>query len=180
MKDRRRNLGMSQQQFAKYLGVGSSSVKRWELGWIQDKAMNDLILLRTDPRAAEANLAEVLASAAWKTTWEIKDTPRAHFPDSWACFNNRLVRGCRGTIVEDVRSREVQRIGCGLPQFISACICVHLLRRWESWPAAFRRTNGSRKRRECRVRRAISAGTRCRRDPRTPAGPLRGCGRVRD
>jgi transcriptional regulator with XRE-family HTH domain len=61
MKDRRRNLGMSQQQFAKYLGVGSSSVKRWELGWIQDKAMNDLILLRTDPRAAEANLAEVLA-----------------------------------------------------------------------------------------------------------------------
>src|ERR1022692_3351779 len=43
------------------LGVGSSSVKRWELGWIQDKAMNDLILLRTDPRAAEANLAEVLA-----------------------------------------------------------------------------------------------------------------------
>src|ERR1035441_3603730 len=36
---------------------------------------------------------------------------------------SRLVRGCRGTIVEDVRSRDVQRIGCGLPQFISACIC---------------------------------------------------------
>jgi len=61
MKDRRRKLRMSQQQFARYLGVGSSSVKRWELGWIQDKAMNDLILVRTDPRAAEANLAEVLA-----------------------------------------------------------------------------------------------------------------------
>jgi|ERR1017187_1624535 putative zinc finger/helix-turn-helix YgiT family protein len=61
IKDRRRDLGMSQQQFAMYLGVGSSSVKRWELGWIQDKAMNDLILLKTDLRAAEANVAEVLA-----------------------------------------------------------------------------------------------------------------------
>jgi len=61
IKDRRLDLGMSQQQFARYLGVGSSSVKRWELGNIQDKAMNDLILLKTDPRAAEANVTEVLA-----------------------------------------------------------------------------------------------------------------------
>jgi putative zinc finger/helix-turn-helix YgiT family protein len=61
IKNRRLGLGMSQQKFAKYLGVGSSSVKRWELGWIQDKAMNDLMLLRTDPRAAQANLVEVLS-----------------------------------------------------------------------------------------------------------------------
>ena len=86
IKDRRRDLGMSQQQFAMYLGVGSSSVKRWELGWIQDKAMNDLILLRTGPARSRSQLGGS-ASAAWKTTWEIKDTPRAHFPDSWACFN---------------------------------------------------------------------------------------------
>lgn len=60
IRDRRLDLGMSQQQFAKYLGVGSSSIKRWELGCIQDKAMSDLILLKTDPRIAEANLAEVV------------------------------------------------------------------------------------------------------------------------
>src|SRR5258708_2376422 len=31
IKDRRISLGMNQLQFATYLGVGSSSVKRWEL-----------------------------------------------------------------------------------------------------------------------------------------------------
>ena len=61
IKDRRLDLGMSQQQFASYLGVGSSSVKRWELGYIQDKAMNGLILLKTDAQRAQANLAEVLS-----------------------------------------------------------------------------------------------------------------------
>jgi len=94
IKDRRLDLGMSQQQFASYLGVGSSSIKRWELGSIQDKAMNDLILLKTDPRQAEANLAEVqtrLSGPRWPPVfvdtvwteprpgvgviWEIVDSP---------------------------------------------------------------------------------------------------------
>jgi putative zinc finger/helix-turn-helix YgiT family protein len=51
---RRKHLGMSQAEFAAYLQVGEASVKRWELGSIQDKAMNQLIELMTDPvRVAE-------------------------------------------------------------------------------------------------------------------------------
>jgi len=51
---------MSQEQFAKHLGgVGVASVKRWELGQVQDAAMNTLIVLRTDPLAAKLNLKEV-------------------------------------------------------------------------------------------------------------------------
>jgi putative zinc finger/helix-turn-helix YgiT family protein len=61
IKDRRLDLGMSQQQFANYLGVGSSSVKRWELGQIQDKAMNNLMVLKTDLGAARENVIEVSA-----------------------------------------------------------------------------------------------------------------------
>jgi putative zinc finger/helix-turn-helix YgiT family protein len=61
IKDRRLDLGMSQQQFANYLGVGSSSVKRWELGQIQDKAMNNLMVLKTDLDAARENVIEVSA-----------------------------------------------------------------------------------------------------------------------
>ena len=60
IKDRRLELGMSQEQFANYLGVGSSSVKRWELGQIQDRAMNTLMMLKTDVTAAEGNLADLL------------------------------------------------------------------------------------------------------------------------
>jgi len=59
IKQRRRELGMSQEQFAKYLGVGSASVKRWELGQVQDEAMNRLMVLKTDAKAARQNAAEV-------------------------------------------------------------------------------------------------------------------------
>jgi putative zinc finger/helix-turn-helix YgiT family protein len=56
---RRHVLKMNQRQFAAYLGVGEASVKRWELGQIQDAAMNELIVLKTDPAAAQRNLAEI-------------------------------------------------------------------------------------------------------------------------
>ena len=59
IRDCRLDLGMSQQRFADYLGVGSSSVKRWELGQIQDKAMNNLMVLKTDLDAARENTVEV-------------------------------------------------------------------------------------------------------------------------
>jgi putative zinc finger/helix-turn-helix YgiT family protein len=36
--------GLSQQKFALELGVGVASVKRWELGLIQDRSSNQLIL----------------------------------------------------------------------------------------------------------------------------------------
>jgi putative zinc finger/helix-turn-helix YgiT family protein len=45
----------SQSDFATYLGVGLASVKRWECGQVQDKAMDELIRLKTDPEAASRN-----------------------------------------------------------------------------------------------------------------------------
>jgi putative zinc finger/helix-turn-helix YgiT family protein len=55
----RKALGMSQKTFAAYLQVGEASVKRWELGAIQDEAMDQYIRLKTDPVAASANASEV-------------------------------------------------------------------------------------------------------------------------
>ena len=106
IKDRRLDLGMSQQQFAAYLGVGSSSVKRWELGHIQDKAMNDLILLKTDAEWAEANASEVLVrlgksvphcpssgselyppsfGEGLRGVWEITDRSSPYTTATWNC-----------------------------------------------------------------------------------------------
>ena len=56
LRERRAMLGMSQQDFADYLGVGPASIKRWESGQIQDRAMDQLIRLKTDPEAARDNL----------------------------------------------------------------------------------------------------------------------------
>ncbi|MCD8481573.1 MAG: nucleotidyltransferase domain-containing protein [Verrucomicrobia bacterium] len=39
----RKELELSQQRFADLLGVGVASVKRWEKGLVQDKAMDELI-----------------------------------------------------------------------------------------------------------------------------------------
>jgi putative zinc finger/helix-turn-helix YgiT family protein len=59
IKLRRERIGMSQKAFAEYLRVGEASVKRWELGQIQDEAMNELILLKTDIHRAQLNSTEV-------------------------------------------------------------------------------------------------------------------------
>jgi putative zinc finger/helix-turn-helix YgiT family protein len=56
---RRTQLGMTQQRFSEYLGTGVASVKRWEAGQIQDRAMDQLIRLKTDPEAARKNLKTV-------------------------------------------------------------------------------------------------------------------------
>jgi hypothetical protein len=50
---------MTQQGFSDYLGTGVASVKRWEAGQIQDRAMDQLIRLKTDPEAARENLKTV-------------------------------------------------------------------------------------------------------------------------
>jgi hypothetical protein len=47
---------MTQQQFSEYLGPGIASVKRWESGQVQERAMDELIRLKTDPDAARRNL----------------------------------------------------------------------------------------------------------------------------
>ncbi len=52
---------MSQSKFADYLGVGVASVKRWEMGKIQEHAMDELVRLKTEPEAARRNLKTVEA-----------------------------------------------------------------------------------------------------------------------
>lgn len=56
----REGRGETQKQFAEYLRVGEASIKRWELGAIQDEAMDELIRLKCDPEKAKCN-AEQLA-----------------------------------------------------------------------------------------------------------------------
>ena len=48
IRARRKRLLMTQEEFAKLLGVGIASVKRWEMGKIQDARSNQLIIERTD------------------------------------------------------------------------------------------------------------------------------------
>ena len=62
IRERRARLGMSQQEFADYLGVGVASVKRWESGKIQEKAMDELMRLKTDLAAARRNLESLAAN----------------------------------------------------------------------------------------------------------------------
>ncbi len=63
IRRRRERLGMSQEAFAKWVKVGIASVKRWELGSVQDEAMDELIRLKTDPAAAKANYEAVCGRA---------------------------------------------------------------------------------------------------------------------
>jgi putative zinc finger/helix-turn-helix YgiT family protein len=65
--------GESQKEFARYLRVGEASVKRWELGAIQDEAMDELIRLKCDPEKARAN-AEQLQRKARSEVMESKWT----------------------------------------------------------------------------------------------------------
>ena len=55
----RERLGMSQREFARYIGVGEASVKRWELGALQDKSSDEAIRLKTDPEYARRNLEQL-------------------------------------------------------------------------------------------------------------------------
>ena len=50
IRRRRRRLGMSQQEFAEHLDVGLASVKRWEMGKIQEPRHNERIIEKTEPR----------------------------------------------------------------------------------------------------------------------------------
>lgn len=56
----RNRLGKSQEEFAKYLNVGVASVKRWELGKVQDKSSDELIRLKSNLARAEHNVAIIL------------------------------------------------------------------------------------------------------------------------
>lgn len=51
IRSRRKRLHMNQQEFARHLDVGVASVKRWEMGKIQDEDSNRRILERTETPA---------------------------------------------------------------------------------------------------------------------------------
>jgi putative zinc finger/helix-turn-helix YgiT family protein len=91
--EKRGQLGMSQEVFAEYLGTGVASVKRWETGKIQDRAMDELIRLKTDARAARKNLQslEQVALASQSTAQRRKTERRMH-PPAWTS-HRRLRRG---------------------------------------------------------------------------------------
>jgi putative zinc finger/helix-turn-helix YgiT family protein len=55
----RTRLGMNQQQFGEHLGTGPASVKRWEVGKVQERSMDELIRLKTDPQATRRMLEEL-------------------------------------------------------------------------------------------------------------------------
>lgn len=63
IKAARSRLGLTQEQFAERLKVGIASVKRWELGAIQDESSDRLMLLCTDVEEARLNLRELEALA---------------------------------------------------------------------------------------------------------------------
>lgn len=60
IRELRSRLGMSQNQFADYLGVGIASIKRWELGKAQEPSNDELIRLKTSLSRAEQNVLDVL------------------------------------------------------------------------------------------------------------------------
>jgi len=64
IRERRARLRMSQGQFAEYIGVGIASVKRWELGQVQDLAMDRLIRVMTDIDEASENLTKLKTLSA--------------------------------------------------------------------------------------------------------------------
>jgi putative zinc finger/helix-turn-helix YgiT family protein len=59
IRDRRERLNQSQEEFARHLDVGIASIKRWELGQVQDRAMDRLIRISTDPVDAFHNFKKV-------------------------------------------------------------------------------------------------------------------------
>jgi len=61
LKGIRSRLGMSQQALANYLKAGVASVKRWESGLVQDEAMDQLIRLKGDLKAARENVTQLEA-----------------------------------------------------------------------------------------------------------------------
>jgi DNA-binding transcriptional regulator YiaG len=67
----RKTLGMTQRQFADYLSVGEASIKRWELGQIQDPAMDKLIRLKTEVATAEENLAYLNSLNGEQKQWRV-------------------------------------------------------------------------------------------------------------
>lgn len=59
IKEFRKNLEMSQLEFAEYLKVGEASVKRWETYFVQDESQDDHIRLKCDKEYSESNFLNI-------------------------------------------------------------------------------------------------------------------------
>src|SRR5207249_4477642 len=60
----RLRLGLSQTKFAMWLGSGPASVKRWESGEVQTKAVDELIRCKTDTSYVEALFRQICEKEA--------------------------------------------------------------------------------------------------------------------
>ncbi|HUX10335.1 MAG TPA: type II TA system antitoxin MqsA family protein, partial [Terriglobia bacterium] len=69
----RKRLGMTQDEFARHVGVGVASVKRWEMGKIQDQRSNECIIRKTElePKKTPVwtNDMSALVSSAYSFPW---------------------------------------------------------------------------------------------------------------
>ena len=70
----RREMGMSQREFAEFLGVGDASVKRWESWQVQDKSSDRLIRLKC--------LSGLCAAALEATTQTYIEASAMSLPES--------------------------------------------------------------------------------------------------
>src|SRR5690606_6517743 len=74
----RKNRGMTQKEFAEFLGVGEASIKRWERGLVQDKSQDQLIRAKTKEHGSRLTL--YIPSFAYQE--QITVHPGACFPIS--------------------------------------------------------------------------------------------------
>lgn len=88
LKEIRNRLGMSQQAFANYLKAGVASVKRWESGLVQDEAMDQLMRLKGDLKAARENVNQLegrleATPAASRVQVIVVPAPRQEADSEW-------------------------------------------------------------------------------------------------
>ncbi len=91
----RKNMDMSQRQFAQYLGVGDASIKRWETYFAQEVAMDEHIRLKSDKEFAEKNVFEVSVAT------QESDEFSGNKDFSWERFANAalaLVETCKSPL----------------------------------------------------------------------------------
>jgi putative zinc finger/helix-turn-helix YgiT family protein len=86
----RHKFGDSQDAFAKRIGVGVASIKRWELGKIQDRIYNDLILSRTvvQSEPAPIQVCNIALGTMGGSTSNV-----GSYSDSWPTFSNSYNSG---------------------------------------------------------------------------------------
>lgn len=89
----RKQLKMSQIEFAKYLNVGEASIKRWETYYIQDPSQDDHIRLKCDLAYAELNALQVYR--------------KFHSPDIYSGYrslNLEIIKTCVCYLVKYVKA----------------------------------------------------------------------------